>query len=247
MGNCFKADIIRLHKKPSMAVFMFIQLILFAGFIIGIKILSESFGGSNAATGIAGGAGAAGLFVGIPAFLAVIKDDFRSRSMQVAIGFGVPRSRIVVCRFLEICMLFVETFVIQTILGFVLGMVFEYDMAEAASALADMWIGLIPVISHMAIALLVVYAAMNHTLGLVIYIVLELGVVNIVLSLVKMIPFLRDLEIEFSDYWVDGAVGKAMISPPAQEALYLLVTFAVYVVLPIMIAAIVFKKKELEA
>ena len=247
MGSCFKADIIRLHKKPSMIVFMCIQIFLFAAFIVVIQLLAEEFGGSNAASGIAGGAGSAGLFVGIPAYLAVIKDDFKSRSMQVAIGFGIPRSRMVICRFLEICMIFAEIFVVQTILGFIFGIVSGYDMGQTAGALADMWIGLIPTISHVAIALLVVYTAMNHTLGLVIYIVLELGLVDMVLSLIKMVPFLRDIKIDFSNYWVDGVISNALDQPVMQEALYVLITLAVYVVLPVIAAAAVFKKKELEA
>ena len=247
MGNCFKADIIRLHRKPSMIVFMCVQIFLFVALIIVVKMLADSSDGKGLTPDIAGGAGAAGLFIGIPAYLAAIKDDFKSRTMQVAVGFGVPRSQMVICRFLEICMLFVEIFVIQTILGSVLGMAFGYDIGNITEGILEMWIGLIPVISHVAIALLVVYASMNHTLGLVIYIMLELGIINIIFSLTEMIPFLKDSKIDFSQYWVDGAVVKAMTQAPVQEALSLVIIFAVYVAVPVAVAAILFKKKELDA
>ena len=246
MGNCFKADLIRLHKKTSMIVFMCIQIFMFVAFFFATHFLAKYYGDESVPAEVAGGAGAAGLFIGIPAYLAAIKDDFKSRSMQVAVGFGIPRSRIVICRFLEVCMIFAEICVIQTVLGFVFGMAFGYDMGQVTHDLINMWIDLIPMFSHMAIAFLVVYASMNHTLGLVIYIVLELGVVNIIFSLITLVPFLKDLKIDFSDYWVDGAVVKALSQPPMQEALSLLVTFAVYVVIPVIIAMVLFRRKELE-
>lgn len=230
-----------------MIVFICIQIFLFAAFAVATKMLAENTDIKGLGDGIAGGAAASGLFVGIPVFIAVIKDDFRSRSMQVALGFGIPRSQMVVCRFLETVMVFAEVYVIQMILSFVLGMAFGYDMSLVTNAVVEMWIELIPVISHMAIALLVVYASMNHTLGLIIYIVLELGIVNIIFGLTTLIPFLKDTKINFSDYWVDGIVSNALNQTPGQEAMYLLIATAIYIAVPVIVAAMLFNKKELNA
>ena len=41
------------------------------------------------------------LIIGVFVFLSVYADDFKCRSMQVAIGYGMPRGRIILAKLLE--------------------------------------------------------------------------------------------------------------------------------------------------
>ena len=42
--------------------------------------------------------GMLGLLIGVPIFLAVFSDDFKSKAMQTAIGYGISRSKLILCR-----------------------------------------------------------------------------------------------------------------------------------------------------
>ena len=247
MGTCFKADMVRIHKKTSMIVFMCVQMVLFIGLPFLGKMLMEYSEDAGGTIDVMSGAGMASFFIGIPAFLAVFKDDFKSRSMQTAIGWGISRSNLVICRFLEVVIVFVEIYLLQTIAGLIMAPVFGNTISYALSAAGAMWIDLIPTISFIAIAMLVMYASLNTTLGLVIYIVLVMGIVDLIINLLNLIPFVSKMGIDFGRYWVSGAVVHAQNESMMMEIMQLLLIAGVYIVVPVIAAIMLFRKKELEA
>ena len=56
------------------------------------------------------------LVVGLPTFLSVYADDFKCRSMQIAIGYGMPRGRIVFAKLLESAVLLLATAAVMAVL-----------------------------------------------------------------------------------------------------------------------------------
>ena len=89
------------------------------------------------------------LVVGLLTFLSVYADDFRCRSMQVAIGYGMPRERIVFAKLLESAVLLLVTAAVMA----------------ALLTIAPLLLGLAPTAQQMASLALTAGAELLRALG----------------------------------------------------------------------------------
>ena len=207
--------------------------------------------------------------VGIPVFQAVFTDDFKSRTMQTAIGRGISRSRLVLSRFLEACMLIVEAMVIFSVVTLIAALAVGTSVSGTFLLLAHLWVDASLIVAHLSVCMFFVYASQNATLGLVFFILFSANVFGLLLKLVDSIPFLNDNGIEISKMVPTGVHTnmsnylfgtKAVLDTtdiskllePAIEAnfgkalVYGIVFVGVYIILPVFLSQAVFRKKELE-
>ena len=136
--------------------------------------------------------------VGIPVFQAVFTDDFKSRTMQTAIGRGISRSRLVLSRFLEACMLIVEAMAIFSVVTLIAALAVGTSVSGTFLLLAHLWVDASLIVAHLSVCMFFVYASQNATLGLVFFILFSANVFGLLLKLVDSIPFLNDNGIEIS-------------------------------------------------
>ena len=207
--------------------------------------------------------------VGIPVFQAVFTDDFKSRTMQTAIGRGISRSRLVLSRFLEACMLIVEAMTIFSVVTLIAALAVGTSVSGTFLLLAHLWVDASLIVAHLSVCMFFVYASQNATLGLVFFILFSANVFGLLLKLVDSIPFLNDNGIEISKMVPTGVHTnmsnylfgtKAVLDTtdiskmlePAIEAnfgkalVYGIVFVGVYIILPVFLSQAVFRKKELE-
>ena len=207
--------------------------------------------------------------VGIPVFQAVFTDDFKSRTMQTAIGRGISRSRLVLSRFLEACMLIVEAMAIFSVVTLIAALAVGTSVSGTFLLLAHLWVDASLIVAHLSVCMFFVYASQNATLGLVFFILFSANVFGLLLKLVDSIPFLNDNGIEISKMVPTGVHTnmsnylfgtKAVLDTtdiskllePAIEAnfgkalVYGIVFVGVYIILPVFLSQAVFRKKELE-
>lgn len=99
MCNYIGADIRRVLHKPSFlgAIGTFAGLFALTVFIY----FNPTFTAELYVTKISSFLSFFPLIVGLFVFLSVYADDFKCRSMQVAIGYGIPRGKIVLGKLLE--------------------------------------------------------------------------------------------------------------------------------------------------
>ena len=207
--------------------------------------------------------------VGIPVFQAVFTDDFKSRTMQTAIGRGISRSRLVLSRFLEACMLIVEAMAIFSVVTLIAALAVGTSVSGTFLLLAHLWVDASLIVAHLSVCMFFVYASQNTSLGLVFFILFSANVFGLLLKLVDSIPFLNDNGIEISKMVPTGVHTnmsnylfgtKAVLDTtdiskllePAIEAnfgkalVYGIVFVGVYIILPLFLSQAVFRKKELE-
>ena len=207
--------------------------------------------------------------VGIPVFQAVFTDDFKSRTMQTAIGRGISRSRLVLSRFLEACMLIVEAMAIFSVVTLIAALAVGTSVSGTFLLLAHLWVDASLIVAHLSVCMFFVYASQNTSLGLVFFILFSANVFGLLLKLVDSIPFLNDNGIEISKMVPTGVhtnmsnylfgtkavldtTDLSKLLEPAIEAnfgkalVYGIVFVGVYIILPVFLSQAVFRKKELE-
>ena len=211
--------------------------------------------------------------IGIPIYSTVFTDDFKSRTMQTAIGRGISRRRLILARFYEVLALLVESLLIFSVIGIVIALAFGASMSGIGVMIGKMWFSSVLLVANVAIAMLVLYMTQNPTGGLVLYILLAADAFRLLLLLLEMIPFLKDNKIkpsyilpsgvhELATDYLFGREASVDLSKAtegniedmiqavdpnlAKAMLYTAILVGVFIVLPVILSQTVFRKKELE-
>ena len=292
MKRIIFTDLRRAQRKPSYFMCMGIVVVLMIIITI-VAFLKPAAAESLAESTETSGKGLAFLnnigiaysmipfLVGIPVFLTVFSDDFKSRTMQTAIGHGISRRRLVLCRFYEVIALLVEACLILSVLGIIMGLVLGASMGGLATMVGKMFFDLLLIVANTSIAMLILYLAMNPTGGLVMYILMAADVFKLLLVLADQIPFMKDNGIKVSYIVPSGvytlaennlfghvptfadiatgtdieegsaeAIQKIFEGTVQQDFLkafgYTALLVGVYIVLPLVLSQVVFRKKELD-
>ena len=246
MRNCIKADILRVQRKKSLLIMICVSLsIAIIGALV-IKLLKLDASLYEQVISVLSGFN--GLMIGIPVFSAVLSDDFKSKSMQTAIGHGLTRNKVILARFFEIVITIVEAYVILSLAMFIIGKVVGTDSDLIFRALGKSWIEVIALLCHISIAIIFVYCMQNGTLGLVLFILMASGFFSGMLMLTSAIPFLAKRNISIPDYvpsgMIDNFINTANSMPKRTGSLIAAILF--YIVLPLFITMKIFKNKELD-
>ena len=246
MKNSIIADLIRIQKKISFIVLLGVQLVFLAG-VEGIsmilKLADDTSKNFVMFTGL--GAGPMALLVGIPVFLAIYSDDFKSHAMQTAIGRGLSRSKLVWARFIEVVLVIFESTlavtIVQTGMALIAGV-------NAGSMCLDRLVNMMTMISSITVFIILVYGMQSAVLALVMYILVGGGFVSgILASISALAPFLAERNIHL-EYITPGTLISSLAINQAYNygwAIWLLVV-VVYIIIPVWLTTVVFKKKELE-
>lgn len=190
------------------------------------------------------------LVVGLLTFLSVYADDFKCRSMQIAIGYGMPRGRIIFAKLLESTVLLLTTAagmaVLLTAAPLLLGlaptsqqMVFLVLTAGAE---------LLRALGYGAISAVAVFLTQNATGGTILYVLLSSKTVYIIATMLLGQDFLRNTVGDLPKYLYTAMLYtcKANLVQGGQPFICLGFALLIYVVLPTMISVVGFRKKELE-
>ena len=190
------------------------------------------------------------LIIGVFVFMSVYADDFKCRSMQVAIGYGMPRSRIILAKLLESASLLFGTAVIMGILvlctpvSLGLAPTTQQLMSLALTVAAEMFRAL----GYLALSTIPVFFSQDAVGGIIAYVLLSSKTVYIVLSMVLGQELLVNTIGDLTQYLyttqlymvkADLMGGNPFIFPFVAALL-------IYIFLPTVIAVIGFRKKELE-
>lgn len=190
------------------------------------------------------------LGIGVFVFTSVYGDDFKCRSMQVAIGYGMPRSRIILAKLLESMLLVLGT---AAILGIpvlcapvILGLapnpqqLMALGLTLAAEALRS--------IGYLALSAIPVFLSQDVIGGIVAYVLLSSKTIYIVLSMILGQEFL----VNGIGDWTKALYTSQLYTVKAELIhgnlciLPFLAALLIYIILPTVIAVVGFRKKELE-
>ncbi|EHI70967.1 hypothetical protein ACVRY7_05020 [Streptococcus ictaluri] len=244
--NYIKADLMRIINKKSfiatiglyLAAFLALYFILFnphltsQQFLLKTDIIPSFFP----------------VVLGVAIFLAVYHDDFKSKSMQVAIGFGISRQKIILIKFLEQALLTLTTASLSAFLMWLVPYLTGIPLTSDENlVLATHWLlQAILVIGYITFAQVLVFYQQQAISGLILYILLATNTICGLLSL-AFNHFLKDSSFNPSPALFKNLLQKLIVQLTDGHLEWLsLIGVLVYLILPIIVTQKLFKKKELE-
>lgn len=248
MNNYIKADIVRiLHKRTFLgAVATFWGLFLMQVFIY----FNPSFTAEMYVAKITAFTGFFPLMVGLFIFMCIYADDFKCKSMQIAIGYGTPRRKIIIAKLIESMILLI---VITFITGFlvlgtplILGLTFTQQQLSylALTVIADM----LRAIGYIALSTIPVFFTQNAVNGIIVYVLLSSKTVYIILTMILGQELFVNLAGDLTQYLYTTQLYDAstLFFQAGQFDFAWIIAPVLYVFIPTIIAIIGFNKKELE-
>lgn len=248
MLNYIMADLSRISHKKSLiyTISGYIGLFLLMMFIVYNPSFTEVdyISKTNMFTGFYP------LVVGIPIFLSIYYDDFKSKAMQVAIGYGISRSKVITIKFIESVILAFVSGLLLGLVVLVLPMFFKMSFTNAQLLQLNLGIliGVLKIIGYMSISTIFIYYSQNTILGVIAFILLASITVMLLLTtilsqdiIVKMVGDLSKhlysiLLFNEQEHFI--AMGSFTFGGIAQ--------ILIYIILPTIISIVLFRKKELE-
>lgn len=248
MTNYLKADLRRILHKQSFLGSVGAFALLFA--ILVFIYLNPSFTAEMYVAKVTSFLSFFPLVIGIFVFISVYADDFKCRSMQVAIGYGMPRSHIILAKLLESTILLFATAVIMGVLVLcapvVLGL--APNTQQLMSLTLTMAAEMIRALGYLALSTIPVFFSQDAVGGIIAYVLLSSKTVYIVLSMVLGQELLVNTIGNLTKYLytVQLYTVKADLIGGAPFIFTFVAALLIYIVLPTVIAIIGFRKKELE-
>ena len=190
------------------------------------------------------------LVVGLPTFLSVYADDFKCRSMQIAIGYGMPRGRIVFAKLLESAVLLLATAAVMAVLLAAAPLLL--GLAPASQQMASLMLTaaaeFLRALGYVAISAVAVFLTQNATGGTILYVLLSSKSVYIILTMLLGQDFLLGTVGDLTEYLYTALLYtcKTGLMQDGQPFICFIAALLIYVALPTAISVVGFRKKELE-
>ncbi len=248
MNNYIGADLRRIFRKQS---FLWV-FIAFAGcFAILVFIyFNPSFTAETYVSKMTSFMSFFPMMVGLLTFLSVYADDFKCRSMQIAIGYGIPRGRIIFAKLLESAVLLLATAAGMAVLLTATPLLLHLapTSEQMASLVLTAGAELLRALGYGAISAVAVFLTQNATGGTIIYVLLSSKTVYIITTMLLGQDFLRNTLGDLTKYLYTAMLYtcKADLVQGGQSNIFLIFALLIYVVLPTVISVVGFRKKELE-
>ena len=142
------------------------------------------------------------LVVGLLIFLSVYADDFKCRSMQIAIGYGIPRGRIIFAKLLESAILLLAAAACMAVLlaaaPLLLGL--APTAQQMASLVLTAGAELLRALGYGAISAVAVFLTQNATGGTILYVLLSSKTVYIIATMLLGQDFLLGTVGDLTNY-----------------------------------------------
>ena len=190
------------------------------------------------------------LVVGLPTFLSVYADDFKCRSIQIAIGYGIPRGRIIFAKLLESAVLLLVTAMVMAILlaaaPLLLGLAPTAQQMD--SLVLTTAAEFLRALGYITISAIAVFLTQNATGGTILYVLLSSKSVYIILTMLLGQDFLLGTVGDLTEYLYTAMIYacKADLLQGGHPFICLIAALLIYVALPTVISVVSFRKKELE-
>lgn len=190
------------------------------------------------------------LFIGLASFLSIYYDDFKSKAMQIAIGYGIPRYKVVLAKFIEsILLLSVIAFcvgVLALIMPLILGL--SINETQTAELTFTVFAEMLRAVGYISISAIPVFYTQNAVSGTICNVLLSSRTVFILLTMILGQGFIVNTFGDLSKYLFTTQLyaARSTIVQTGNPGFALVLTVAVYVLLPVLLSAFCFNKKELE-
>jgi len=244
MRNYIKADLYRIiHKKIRWIILVAISIAASCG---GLKACDNLF---SAAAGTMGSIGFMAIVMGVTEIMVVYGDDFRAKTMQIAIGTGLPRQKVVHAKWLEFMVVAAIDVIVYSFIAVLVSVIFVgteggFDVKVFLITMIMSWLEMVV---YVGCVMFIMFVTQGTGMAVLVYLFLILGpLINelIIQKIVEMFDINR-LHIEsYFLYEMIDTVKARMILGEFSWANTL--GILIYMMISFALASILFKKKELE-
>ncbi len=187
--------------------------------------------------------------ISVVIFNAVYADDFKAMSFVSAIGRGIPRTKVVIAKLVDIAILMTVIYGVMIVLLNVIVLVphggFNHTLTVAwyTTVLVNVYKSY----GYIALASMVLYITNNIPLGSVVVILLHI-VMEFSTQIFNLIKILRPFHLDRLNYagLADNAAADFMIGAYGVGIIKLLFGLFFYLAIVIIVTNVLFEKKELE-
>lgn len=184
---------------------------------------------------------------GLFEYMFVYSDDLRAKTMQIAIGTGIHRGKVVLTKWLEALILCIfDLIVLLAIICICCAIMGVTLTAEPArDVVIILLFGLIKIMGCMAFTMIFHFRTQNTNTGMLVYIASALGIVNFAFDTILSIGFLNSLHLTriLFDNLVSVARARALIG---SVSILPLLGIVLYFIAAYFITLKLFEKRELE-
>ena len=248
MYNYIVADIKRIcHKKSFLiTVGAYIGLFLLMMFIYSNPTFTENAYVAKTTSFL----GYFPLVIGLIVFLSVYYDDFKSKSMQVAIGYGMRRYKVVLSKIIESIVLLVLSIVIIGIITMIVPMLLDLKLngSQITEILFTLVIEMLRAIGYISISSIPVFYTQNAVNGTILYVLLSSKTIMLLLSIILGQDFVVNIFGNLTKFvYTFGLYGiRSTFMQTGIINISIFLMIIIYVILPTIISICGFRKKELE-
>jgi ABC-type transport system involved in multi-copper enzyme maturation permease subunit len=246
MLSYFGGEVYRLFHKRSMYIYFGV---LALGYLLLTFFRAHTFGYGSVLTD------AENLYLYLPPlvggflFAAVFTDDLNSKNITTLVGFGLSKAAIVVAKFLLVLLFSAICYALVMLLTWLIHAAFGWPASADMMVVVGKYAfkQLLTTVVFAAIASIFVYGFLRTTFALVFYLLFVLSVFGALLARLFSLDFFMKIIPNLANYLPDSLIdqlsegmiaGSFPIGPSIGCALYIVVS--------IVIAIIIFSRRELE-
>jgi len=248
MLNYVIADVFRIFRKPTFIYANLCMIGVFLSLLI-IKYNSQ-FDEEAYLELIITNAPFYRLIIGIPVFLSVYYDEFKSKALQTAIGFGISRPKVILSKFITIILTSIGSalflgLIVWTLLPF---LNLSLISAQHLQLLLNIFEEVLIVIGYISLSAILVYYSQNATIGLILYILLNSNLTKMVAVRILNQAFIQDAVGDLVPYLYTNSLRSEIEGLLQNGHLHLPMILLIlsYIILPVCLSMAIFRKKELE-
>lgn len=248
MLNYIRADLSRILRRVPRILLLLLSV---AGFAIYFLYQSSQYMTWNSVTLLASVSSALialDLAFGLIEIHSVFSDDFKAKTMQVTIGIGTPRRRVVLSKQLELLILLTLDFLVMFVI--ILGAAAATDVTLDGSQLAELAIycvsGVLTSLVAGSLSMIPLFYLQNATLSLLIYIIVSLDPISMILNMLT--PTSEILaELNLSSYLYSSllSIFRAQLIL-GRFSLRSFIGILIYLLIGYGASSLIFQKRELE-
>ena len=190
------------------------------------------------------------LIIGQIVFLSVYYDDFKSKSMQVAIGYGMRRYKVVLSKIIESIILFVLSLVIIEIITMIVPVLLGLKLngSQITEILFTLVIEMLRAIGYISISSIPVFYTQNAVNGTILYVLLSSKTIMLFLSIILGQDFIVNIFGNLTKlvYTIGLYSIRSTFMQTGIINMSIVLMIIIYVILPTIISICGFRKKELE-
>lgn len=245
----WKADAFRLFRSASLWLMTLAAPVID---IAGVFMISGSSYSADTHMSIIMMVGVfAAIFSGLGIYNTVYSQDIKAGAMRVAIGRGTGRTQVVIAKFVEsVVVTAVASAVLYVIFRF-LPLVFGVAENETLNKVILVVVlqFLLQTVMYTSLASIVSMARQESVTATVVYVLLAAGIVDQIFGLLFKVDAIKSLVGDAAAYLpqtLSNSLGSEIVGMGGSVTASAVIAYACYVVISLVLASWVFRKKELE-